>query len=213
MPESAAAVAEEQILVVPATVLDELGRFQGFSSDVDRYLDPLLRHPGLAYRPRGAMEIDPTFKQLIPYVLMRHMDADGVVRVFTYTRGGGGGEKRLHAKRSVGVGGHISSEDASHEDASADVGLYRRGLERELAEEVRIDSGYEESLVGLINDDETAVGKVHLGVVHIFDLTEAKVSSAEADLAEGQFVPVDQLLAEIETFESWSQIAIRALFG
>lgn len=213
MSESAAAVAEEQILVVPATVLDELGRFQGFSLDVDRYLDPLLCNPGLAYRPRGAMELDPSFKQLIPYVLLRYKDSDGEVHVFSYTRGGGGGEKRLHAKRSVGVGGHISSVDAASDDASTDAGLYRRGLERELAEEVRIDSGYDESLVGLINDDETAVGRVHLGVVHIFDLAEPKVSSAEADLAEGQFVHVDQLLAEIDAYESWSQIAIGALFG
>ncbi|MEO0532092.1 MAG: phosphoesterase [Planctomycetota bacterium] len=212
MSESAAAVAEEQILVLPSSVLDELGRFQGFSGDVDRYLEPLLRNPGLEYRPRGPMELDPSYKQLIPYVLLRHTDGDGAVRVFSYTRGGGGGEKRLHAKRSVGVGGHISSEDASTDDAASDEGLYRRGLERELAEEVRIDSPYEETLVGLINDDETPVGKVHLGVVHVFDLAEPNVSSAEADLAEGQFLPVEQLSAEIDRYESWSQIAIRALF-
>ncbi|TWT96020.1 hypothetical protein Pla108_31000 [Botrimarina colliarenosi] len=207
------AVAEEQILVVPAEVLDELGRFQGFSADVDRYLQPLLRCERLAYKPRGAMEEDPSFKQLIPYVLMEHTDADGVVTVFSYTRGGGGGEKRLHAKRSVGVGGHISTEDASHDDACADEGLYRRGLERELSEEVRIESAFTERLVGLINDDETAVGRVHLGVVHVFELQEPRVSSAEADLAEGRFLPAEQLVAEIDAYESWSQIAIRARYG
>ncbi len=207
------AVAEEQILVVPAEVLDELGRFQGFSADVARYLDPLLRCERLSYRPRGAMEEDPSFKQLIPYVVLQHTAADGTVTVFSYTRGGGGGEKRLHAKRSVGVGGHISSDDASHDNAHADEGLYRRGLERELSEEVHIGSAYTERLVGLINDDETPVGRVHLGVVHVFDLEEPLVSSAELALAEGQFLPVDQLLGEINSCESWSQIAIRALYG
>lgn len=207
------AAAEEQVLVVPSVVLDELGRFQGFSSDVDRYLEPLLRSDQLAYRPRGAMEEDPSFKQLIPYVLMRHTDADGVARVFSYTRGGGGGEARLHAKRSVGVGGHISLEDASTSHAADDIGLYRRGLERELAEEVRIDTPYAESMVGLINDDETAVGRVHLGVVHVFDLEAPKVSSAEAELAEGSFLPATEVLAQIEAYESWSQIAVRALLA
>ena len=206
------AVAEEQILVVPAEVLDGLGRFQGFSADIDRYFDPLLRCEQLSYRPRGAMEEDPSFKQLIPYVLLQHTAADGTVTVFSYTRGGGGGEKRLHAKRSVGVGGHISTDDATHENAATDEGLYRRGLERELSEEVCIGSTYAERLVGLINDDETPVGRVHLGVVHVFDLDEPVVSSAEPALAEGQFLPVEQLLAEIDAYETWSQIAIRAMF-
>lgn len=208
-----ATAAEEQVLVLPAEVLDGLGRFQGFTDEVDRYLQPVLRSEQLAYRPRGAMEEDPSFKQLIPYVLLRHTDAQGVVHVFSYTRGGGGGEKRLHAKRSVGVGGHISTEDATQENAAADEGLYRRGLERELAEEVNLGSAYREQLVGLINDDETPVGKVHLGVVHVFDLEEPSVTSAEADLAEGRFLPVEQILAEVESYESWSQIAVRALFG
>lgn len=209
----AEAVVEEQVLVLPADELDRLGRFQGFSSEVDRYLGPLLKSERLEYRPRGAMEEDPSFKQLIPYVVLQHTDERGETSVFSYTRGGGGGEQRLHAKRSIGVGGHISSDDAAHHDAGADEGLYRRGLERELAEEVRIESAYEERLVGLINDDETPVGRVHLGVVHVFDLDAPGVSSAEADLAEGQFVPVGQLLAEIDGFEAWSQIAIRALYG
>ncbi len=208
-----ATAAEEQVLVLPAAVLDGLGRFQGFTDEIDRYLQPVLRSESLAYRPRGAMEEDPSYKQLIPYVLLRYTDAAGVAHVFSYTRGGGGGEKRLHAKRSVGVGGHISTEDATQENAADDEGLYRRGLERELAEEVNLGSAYQEQLVGLINDDETPVGKVHLGVVHVFDLKEPSVTSAEADLAEGQFLPIEQILAEVDTYESWSQIAVKALFG
>lgn len=208
-----ATAAEEQVLVLPARVLDNLGRFQGFTDQIDRYLEPVLRSEELSYRPRGAMEEDPNYKQLIPYVLLRCTDAAGVVHVFSYTRGGGGGEKRLHAKRSVGVGGHISTEDATHDNAADDEGLYRRGLERELAEEVNLGANYREQLVGLINDDETPVGKVHLGVVHVFELEEPSVTSAEAELAEGQFLPIDQILAEIDAYESWSQIAMRALFG
>ena len=205
------AVAEEQVLVLPATVLDELGRFQGFSDQVDRYLDAVLRSDQLTYLPRAAMEEDPSYKQLIPYVVLRHAGDNGVSRIFSYTRGGGGGETRLHAKQSIGVGGHISTEDANHDKAHADEGLYRRGLERELAEEVTLKTAYTEQLLGLINDDKTPVGQVHLGVLHVFDLEEPAVWSAEPELADGGFVPLDELLTQIDKYESWSQIAIRAL--
>ena len=136
------------------------------ATGVDRYLAELLDPANTSLRLRGEMEQDPSFKQLIPYCIFRHRDAEGRETVFQYTRGKGQGESRLHSKRSVGIGGHISAEDVGD-------GLdnpYREGLKRELEEEVFIDSPYRERCVGLLNDDLTEVGKVHLGVVHLYDL-------------------------------------------
>lgn len=205
--------AEEHVLVLPTEAFHQLGVFQGFSRDVERYLTPLLGDARLAYRPRGPMEEDPSFKQLIPYVLIRHTAPAGEVSLFSYQRGQGGGESRLKAKRSVGVGGHISTADATHATAAEDAGLYRRGLERELAEEVRFETPYTEAMVGLINDDETPVGRVHLGVVHVFDVERPAVAPLEDDLADARFLPVDTVLADLDRYESWSAIAVRALFG
>lgn len=199
-------VTEEQILVVPTAAFHRLGYFQGFSADTQKYLDGLLVPELTSYRPRSAMELDPTFKQLIPYVIFRHRDPAGRLSLFQYTRGKGQGEKRLHAKRSIGIGGHISSDDRTHENP------YAEGMRRELAEEVTIDTPYEASLAGLINDDLTEVGKVHLGVVHIFDVTVPAVEPREADILEAGFRPLPQILAEIEQYETWSQICLRALF-
>src|SRR3954468_20424210 len=98
--------AEEQVLVVPAAVLHSAGLFQGFSPRVDHYLPRVLAADQLSYRPRAAMEQDPSFKQLIPYAVLKWRD-----QVFAYRRGHGGGEARLRALRSIGVGGHISSTD------------------------------------------------------------------------------------------------------
>ena len=112
------AVAEERVLVVPTSRFHELGHFQGFSADMGRYLPALLDGDDLAYRPRGEMEQDPSFKQLIPYVVFRYIDSADAVHVFQYTRGGGQGEKRLHAKRSVGIGGHISTLDLDNINAT-----------------------------------------------------------------------------------------------
>ncbi len=212
---NASAVAVEQVLVIPTSDFLALGHFHGFSSNVGRYFPRLLESKGLCYRPRGAMEQDPSFKQLIPYVVFRFIDADGEAKVFCYRRGGGGGEARLHAKRSVGVGGHISTLDLNGEAetyrASADV--YRQGMARELAEEVVIGAPYDEQIVGLINDDDTPVGQVHLGFVHLLDIERPQVEPNEDDLVDAGFQPVKKILAELDGYESWSQIVMRALFG
>ena len=156
------------------------------------------------------MEDDPSFKQLIPYVIFRYTDSDGTERLFQYTRGGGQGETRLHALRSVGVGGHISITDAESKNGHA---VYQLGMQRELNEEVTIDTSYTSKCVGLINDDQTPVGQVHLGVVHLFDVERPAVRPAEEDLLDAGFQAVPDILSELDQFETWSQIAVRALFG
>ncbi len=198
---------EEHVLVIPASEIDAIGRINGFESDVDRFLDPILKSEQLSYQPRAAMEQDPSFKQLIPYVILQWVDSLGENHVFAYTRGGGGGEKRLHAKRSIGIGGHISREDGVEGSAA-----YSTGMHREIDEEIRLDSAYQETREGLIYDDSNEVGQVHLGVVHRFVLDAPEVTSNETDLAEGGFVNVKVLKAERERLETWSQLALDALF-
>lgn len=199
----------EQVLVVPTEVFRRVGYFQGFCGDAERYLEQLLRPEWMSYQPRGAMEQDPNYKQLIPYVIFRCQNESGRPLLFAYTRGSGQGETRLHRKRSIGIGGHISSDDGS---AVGHENVYREGLRRELEEEVIIDTAYREKCVGLINDDQTEVGTVHLGVVHIFDVDRPLVRAREADIADASFVPVDQLIEQNSEFESWSQICLEALF-
>ena len=203
-------VAEERILVVPTALFRELGYFQGFSTDVSRYLPRLLEGNHIEYRPRGEMEEDPSFKQLIPYALFRWIDAEGTPHLFEYQRGSGQGERRLHAKRSVGVGGHISTLDAA---AGEMHDVYREGMRRELEEEVAIESKFSESIAGLINDDITPVGRVHLGIVHLCDVERPQVQPREADILDARFRPVADILPRLDRFESWSEIAVRALFG
>lgn len=202
-------VSTEHVLVVPTELFRRLGYFQGFSSDAAHYLLELLNPAHTSYRPRGDMEDDPSFKQLIPYCIFRHVDDAGCETVFAYTRGKGQGEGRLRSKRSVGIGGHISADDALVPGAN----VYEEGLRRELSEEVFIDTEYTNSCVGLINDDETPVGQVHLGIVHLFDLDEPAVRPRESEIIDCGFIPVAELLADLSGFETWSQICIRALFG
>lgn len=193
----------EHVLVVPTLLFHEIGVFQGFSSRVERYLDTLLDPMHTIYLARPEAEDDPSYKQLIPYCIFRCGDS-----IFQYTRGTKQGEARLHAKKSVGVGGHISTLDRD-----SDQETYLAGMERELDEEVSIETGYREQLAGLLNDDSNDVGKVHLGVVHVFDLDEPQVRPLEESMVDAGFAPLSQLVEEIDSFETWSQICLKFLAG
>ena len=79
-------------------------------------------------------------------------------------------------------------------------------------EEVEIASPGRMSRVGLINDDSTPVGQVHLGVVHLFELERPLVKAREEGLAEAGFVPLATLATIRHEFETWSQICIASIF-
>jgi predicted NUDIX family phosphoesterase len=200
-------VLTERVLVVPTELFHRLGHFQGFSADVERYLPTLLDPAHTSYRPRGEVEQDPSFKQLIPYVIFCHRSPGGV-ELFQYQRGKGQGEGRLHSKRSIGVGGHISSEDAAAASPA-----YDEGMRRELEEEVVIESASSQRCVGLINDDQSEVGRVHLGVVHLVEVERPAVRGRERDLLEAGFRPLPAIRADRERLETWSQYCLDALFG
>ena len=194
--------SSERVLVVPGSELDRLGRFQGFHPEADRYLGAVLLPELMQYRPRSEVEDDPSFKQIIPYVVLRCGDA-----VFCYKRGTSQGEARLHRLRSLGVGGHVAESDA---DGQRGYSAYETAMKRELDEEVAIDSPGRMRLVGLINDDSTPVGSVHLGVVHLLELERPSVRPREDGIAEPEFVSLADLDQIAGEFETWSQICIDA---
>jgi predicted NUDIX family phosphoesterase len=194
---------DECVLVVPSAELDRLGRFQGFSSEADRYISALLVPELMQYRPRSVVEDDPGYKQIIPYVVFQCKES-----VFCYTRGKSQGEARLHQLRSLGVGGHVSEEDAQ---GGKNLEAYEAAMRRELAEEVAVTSEGRIRRVGLINDDSTPVGRVHLGVVHLFELEQPHVTAREEGLAEAGFLPISSVLTIHHEFETWSQICIDSI--
>ena len=107
----------------------------------------------------------------------------------------------------MGIGGHIASTDGQYGDNAS----YEAGMLRELNEEVEINTNFTSRCVGLINDDATPVGSVHLGIVHVLELESPDVKSRETDLIECGFESLGKLLAERENFETWSQIALDAV--
>lgn len=196
--------AEENILVVPRKVFDRLGSFAGLSFEAERYMAAFLDPANNLFLPRGAAEEDPTHKQLIPYLVLRHGH-----RVLCYTRGKAGGEARLHAKMSIGIGGHINDGDthAEHFDEAS----YFRAVERELHEELEIPGGYRQRIVALLNDDSNEVGRVHLGVVHLVTVESPDIRPREDAIRDLAFLTAEELAPLRERLESWSQICLGGL--
>jgi predicted NUDIX family phosphoesterase len=197
---------DENILVVRRSLFDELGAFQGLNFEPQPYLEALWSRGNNFFLPRAKAETDPTHKQIIPYVLI---SCDG--RVLYYVRGKKAGEQRLVAKGSIGIGGHMNQEDESLFNYAIDEAAYRAGVEREVNEEIRIDSPFEERIVALLNDDATEVGQVHLGIVHVFQLAEPKVEKREAMITNLSFLTREELQQRRETLESWSQYCLDGL--
>jgi predicted NUDIX family phosphoesterase len=195
---------DENILVVRRSLFDELGSFHGLNFEPEKYLSALLSRGNNFFLPRAQAEDDPAHKQIIPYALIVHGDS-----VLHYVRGKKAGEQRLVAKGSIGIGGHMNDTDESL--FAWDEHAYRAGVEREVNEEIKIDSPFEDRIVALLNDDTTEVGRVHLGIVHVFRLAEPKVEKREAMITNVGFLTKDELLARRENLETWSQLCVDSL--
>jgi predicted NUDIX family phosphoesterase len=144
------------------------------------------------------MERDPSFKQVIPYLVLR----DGE-RWFLMRRTRAGGDERLHDRWSIGVGGHLNPGD----------GGLDRGLLREWREELDADFVPAFRPVGLLNDDTTDVGAVHLGVVYVADAAGRPVAIRETDKLSGSFVATDVVAAGADRLETWSRLVFDYLEG
>ncbi len=196
---------EEHILVIQRQLFDQLGAFEGFQPDAQRYLDAILAPGANYFLPRPAAETDPTHKQIIPYSIFHYRG-----KYLVYTRGGKGGEKRLHAKQSIGIGGHINPHDERKDSLARTT--YLNGVEREIGEELRIAGTHTQRVIGLINDDSNEVGQVHLGVVHLFELETDEVESNEDAIQDIGFRTLLELL-NLESLETWSRICVEHLSG
>jgi predicted NUDIX family phosphoesterase len=192
-------MTDEDVLVVPtAAVVAELGggsAWLGIRPAGERELAELVRRTG-TFRPRSAMEEDPSWKQVIPYPILR----DGS-RWFLMRRTRAGSDARLHDRYSIGVGGHVNPADGGLD------GDLSRALEREWSEELAIDFIPSFRFVGLLNDDTTPVGQVHLGLVYEGDASGRPVAIREVDKLSGAFVETAEVAAVADRLETWSRLA------
>lgn len=194
----------EQVLVFPEEVFHEIGFFTGISREGAKYLENTILLNSLRYMSRPEAEVNPKFKQLIPYTIIT---SDALPNTFfVYKRTKKSGESRLHDKYSIGVGGHINPCDG--EPSSA----YHAAFLRELQEEISLSGSYTEEVRGVIYDDSNDVGKVHFGVIHFLNMSkegELKFTDPAVDPQNSWFWKKEYLYQNLNSFETWSQLVIK----
>jgi predicted NUDIX family phosphoesterase len=188
-------MSDELVYVVPRAEVPDQAGWHGLRTDGLEAFVASLERAG-RYEPREAMERDPSFKQVIPYLVLR----DGPCW-FLMRRTAGGGDERLHHRYSIGVGGHLNPGD----------GGLLGGLRREWAEELVAGFIPEFRLVALLNDDTTDVGSVHLGAVYVADAEGRSVEIRETHKLSGGFVDEAAVEAVVESMETWSRLAFEFL--
>ena len=193
---------EERVLCFERSLFEKLGVFHGMSLEVEKYLPIVTASSNVTYINRSQAEQDKRYKQLIPYTLIICGD-----KILRYRRGKGGGESRLHGLYSVGVGGHISEEDSGL--FSKGIG-YHEAMRRELMEEVAIEVN-KEVAVAVINDDTTEVGYMHLGVVHIVQVTDEAVTGQDHGIVGAEFIRISEATKNLDAYESWSRFCLEHL--
>ena len=187
--------AGERVLVVPREAIVPAPGWTGVRREgIAEALEVVAREG--AFVDRAIAEEDPTHKQVIPYVVLR----DGE-RWFLMRRTRAGGDARLHDLWSIGVGGHLNPGDG-------DVG---GGLRREWTEELVADFVPDFAPIGLLNDDTTPVGSVHLGIVFTADAAGRPVEIRETDKLTGAFATTEEVAAVVDAMETWSRLVFEAL--
>ena len=181
---------EERVFVVPRSAVPDAASWYGLrTTELDGFVAGVERDG--RFEPRPAMEQDPSYKQIIPYLVLR----DGS-RYFLMRRTAAGGDPRLHGRYSIGVGGHLNPGD----------GGLLGGLRREWDEELAAGFVPEFRLVALLNDDTTPVGAVHLGAVYVGEAAGRPVAIRETDKLAGAFAEPDEVRAVRDRLETWSAL-------
>jgi predicted NUDIX family phosphoesterase len=189
----------EQVLGLPRDALPKAGRWRGVRRVPLREVLALVDRVG-TFRPRPEAEEDPSWKQVIPYLVLRDSTREPD-DLFLLRRTRAGADARLHERRSIGIGGHVGPADAGP----------MGGLRREWREEMVASFMPRYRYLGLLNDDSDPVGSVHVGLVFVADARGRPVAVRETHKLEGGWAATDAIALERDRLETWSALVLDAL--
>ncbi|MFZ7110040.1 MAG: phosphoesterase [Desulfatiglandales bacterium] len=197
---------EEKVLCIARAELPEawLQDAGGIKMSACAFYDCLKGVP-INWMARRTVELDPSYKQLIPYVVLQTLDG-----LYTGCYRRNGTEERLHALWSVGIGGHVNVGDRLEGEMDLSAIVYR-GMEREVKEEFRSlpPENIQPVFHGIINEEKTAVGHVHIGLVHRIHVTDMSCFRPGEELAGFAWLDFDEILSR--PLEIWSRLALNLL--
>lgn len=192
----------EKVLVFTNKLFNEIGSFQGIIQrpEINKFVKLIYKSGNLLFVDREAAEVNPEYKQVIPYTVVKSSHD----RILVYKRNKKGGETRLHDKYSLGVGGHINDTDGN---VDSPFSLYGNGWRREMREELDVDGVGTNKIVGCIYDGTTAVGQVHFGFVHLFQMFAPTCIGSKCQL-NYEWKSVSEIKEMDVEWESWSKLIV-----
>lgn len=189
---------DESILVVKRTHLFGSEPCKGFKLGNLDFLRIIQTHK--EFLPRQLMENDPTYKQIIPYLIFTHND-----RYFLMQRSDSSRETRLHNKLTLGIGGHVRQTDVTnHPDDTPDIFAWAK---REFEEEIDYRGTYTVCSLGIVNDDSTPVSQVHVGLVLLLEGDSDQIQ-IKSELKSGKLVSLTECQKYYQHLETWSQLVL-----
>lgn len=149
---------------------------------------------------RADIEGDITFQQVIPYAFVVCNGSYFVSRRIK-------GDSRLQGKLSLGFGGHLNPCDGNTRNTD----MILNGLKREMREETTIENcEASSSCYGFVRDLKSSTPD-HIGVVfkyNVLRISVDKLKIKEKDTLEGFWMSEQELVRNIDKFESWAQYII-----
>lgn len=182
---------DEMILVIPREVILK-SDWNGLKAEGLEGFEKIIKE-NQVFKKRGDMELDPNWKQVIPYLIFQYKR-----KLFLMQRSDSGGEEKLFNKYSLGIGGHIREEDM---DGSTVIDWAKREFE----EEVSYEGLFQAKPLGLINSDwEGLLGQVHLGYAILLEGDSERISIKNEHLM-GKLATLAEIGDIYDKMESWSQ--------
>lgn len=185
---------DERVVVIDKKVVFSKGVWIGVNSLVLEDIVKLVTERGYEKR-RGDVEDDPSVKQIGSYVVFRNAG-----NYFLMQRRETHSDLRLASKYSIGIGGHLISEDIN-------TGSVDGWVRREFTEEVDYKGKLTLKVLGAIYDSSDAVGRVHLGVVLLAEGDSADIT-LKSEHKKGSLVSPKELNDFYPQMENWSKLVI-----
>lgn len=188
---------DEKILVISQKILFGKTAPQGLiAGNPEEYFSLIQNHKQFLWR--SEMEVDESYKQIIPLFVFMHED-----KIFLMQRSKKAGDARLQSMYTVGIGGHVREEDLKEASIQS-------WVLREFEEEVDYCGTLKIEPIGMINDDSNAVGRVHAGFIFLAHGSDDAIS-IKSELQSGKLVSLEDALSKGDKLESWTRMIIEHL--
>lgn len=208
-----------EVLVFPSEILTQIGHFHGIRQDYEPYVSYLLNTANSLYIPREEAEETEQYKQIVSYILIKHRN-----QLLRFVRGKiTSVYKYLYGEYSIGFGGHVEKRDWNL--FSVGDGGYGDSIRRELMEELGIDldmlgeNTYELRMIGVLNDDSSALGRRHFAFVHLLEIKTDEFrkgidyDKGEKSVNDLRMVSISSFSNEFAGYEYWSKLVMQTFFS